>query len=119
MVDVTRVGGARRWLLPALVTLLILGHTCELSAYAELVSEHAAGPHETSQHDDVDDHALTCDGTVVIPVHSVVKLSPALATATVVRAIVRVLPLAPRQPARVERASTGPPLFLLLSSLLI
>lgn len=33
---------AARWLLPVLVVILIVGHVCELPAYAELVSHHPA-----------------------------------------------------------------------------
>jgi hypothetical protein len=115
--SVTRFG---YWLFPLLVAMVVLGHACELPAYAGLIEHHAdtddvAG----SRHDHPADEALSCDGAVVVPSPGFTELSPVLATAVA-------MPTASAVPFRatpaLDRAtisSTGPPLFLLFSSLLI
>ena len=110
-----------RWLLPVLVALLVLGHACELPAYAELVSHHGAVPHESApvDHGDGDDHALMCDATIVTTAHNPVKSGPVLALTVLAPRISSVVLDAPARPLRTAKVATGPPLFLLLSSLLI
>jgi|RhiMetdeSRZDD1v2_1073273.scaffolds.fasta_scaffold204044_2 hypothetical protein len=110
-----------RWLLPVLVALLVLGHACELAAYAELVSHRGTAPHAPApvEHADGDDHALTCDATVVTTAKSPSKAAPVLAVMSAAPGLASVVPPAPALPARTAKVATGPPLFLLLSSLLI
>jgi len=115
-------GALRRWTFPLLVAFLVLGHACELPAFAELIVDHSeeasAVPVEHDHEDD--EHALTCDGALVLPTQTVAKVTPYL-----VMAVVEPLVVAPRlRPAPVSKAlsirsSAGPPLFLLFSSLLI
>ena len=110
-----------RWLLPVLVALLVLGHACELAAYAELVSHRGTAPHAPApvEHADGDDHALTCDATVVTTAKSPSKAAPVLAVMSAAPGLASVVPPAPALPARTAKVANGPPLFLLLSSLLI
>lgn len=116
-----RAAVSPRWLLPALVVLLVLGHTCELPAYAALISDHATASHELpgSHHDEGDEHGLTCEATLVIPSHSGVVLSAILTAPVVLAGVPSVVPTRPVLEARAAKLATGPPLFLLLSSLLI
>lgn len=115
-------GALGRWMFPLLVAFLVLGHACELPALAELIVDHseraAAVPVEHDHEDD--EHALTCDGALVLPTQTVAKVTPSLVMVVVEPTLV----MPGLQPASVSKAlsirsSAGPPLFLLFSSLLI
>jgi hypothetical protein len=121
MADFVGWVSARRWPLPVLVLLLVLGHACELPAYADLIgTSHAA----EESHNAGDGHhggepALSCE--------------PASATSipgqpqVVAPEFFVVSPVDDPAPARkVARSFEGPlkfavrtPLFLLHASLLI
>ena len=111
-----RMADVSRWLLPVLVALLVLGHACELPAYAELLSHDGPAP---AGHEDGDDHALTCDETLVTAAKTPSKSAPMLTAVLAAPGLSGVVPPAPVLPARTAKIATGPPLFLLLSSLLI
>ena len=110
-----------RWVLPVLVALLVLGHACELPAYAELISHHGDVPNRPAPagHEDGDDHELTCDATIVTAAKTPSKSAPVLTAMLPALGPSSVVPPAPALPARTAKIATGPPLFLLLSSLLI
>lgn len=113
--------GVWRWLLSVLVMLLLVGHACELPAYAELIALDVAVPHEPTPapHDDGDDHALTCDATLVIPAHNTYDVSPSLTAAVAAPSVSTLPPTRPLLPARAAKVANGPPLYLRLSALLI
>ncbi len=121
MVRYARAAASPRWLLPALVVLLVLGHACDLPAYAALISDHATMLYQPadSHHDESDEHSLTCEATLVIPSHSGVVLPPILTAPVMLAGVLSVVPTRPHLPAKADKLATGPPLFLLLSSLLI
>jgi len=121
MVHGDRFVPAPRWLLPLLSLLLVLGHACELPAYADLVIAphlHEGGGHAA------DDHAheaqMSCDPVDVLARSGAFQVGPDLAAAQVV-------PLAGPVPVRPltvslkdsKRLPSRPPLFLLHASLLI
>jgi hypothetical protein len=113
---------APRWLLPLLALLLVLGHACELPAYADLVMS----PHlpEGAAHG-ADDHAhdpqMSCDPVDVLASSGAPQVGPDLGAAQVapfgspvpVRLLAVSLEGSKRLPSR------PPPLFLLHASLLI
>ena len=112
---------AWRCFLSLLGALLLLGHACELPAFAELISHHTSEgdePAPAEHHGDGDDHALACEAVVVVPSCATPELSFVAVSAIAVPVLSTVVPRVPRLPAPAP-ASTGPPLFLLLSSLLI
>jgi hypothetical protein len=112
-----------RWLFPLLVALLVLGHACELPAYAGLIATHAAGTGAATpvEHDhDGDEHALACDGALVLPGPLTTELNPESVMALAAPPAATPAPRpGPRPTARPIKSSAGPPLFLLFSSLLI
>lgn len=129
MIDFVQGSSARRWVLPVIVILLVLGHACELPAYADLVgSFHAAGEsHHSSDghHHSSDGHhtgsqELSCDAVSATSSlgQPQVAAAPELSVAS---------PVNDPAPARmVARPFEGPakfavrpPLFLLHASLLI
>jgi hypothetical protein len=119
MVHTYRLLLVARWLVPMLIAFLVLGHTCEVPAWADLVSDtteaarHSAGDHE-------DENLISCDAVGVPSSTAYLQLGPSLDVA-------EVLPVARPVPVRVIRLSldgssrlpSRPPLFLLHASLLI
>ena len=116
------VASARRWVLPVVVMLLVLGHACELPAYVDLVgSFHAA---EESHHSGDGHHTgeqeLSCDAVSATSSPGSLQVNAALSVS-----------LAPRvddpAPARIAvrsfegpaKFAVRPPLYLLHASLLI
>lgn len=111
-----------RWLLPILVLFLVLGHVCELPAYADLaISSHPAGDdhrHAAAHHTDTSQ--ISCDAVDVLSntgsVHAGYSLDVAeahpVASSVPVRFATSSLDDSKRLPSR-------PPLFLLYASLLI
>ncbi len=110
-----------RWLLTVMVALLVLGHVCELPAYAALV----VAPHSTEGRS-ADGHGheaeMSCD-----PVDAVSNTTPVQAMGPVL-ATVQILPAPCVVPGglnasssieRSTRRQSRPPLFVLYASLLI
>ena len=106
-------------LVPMLVLLLVLGHTCDLPAYVDLVS-HADEDARPSAHDHADENLISCDG-VAVPSNTgylqegpglEVAQAPPVATLVPVRPVTSSLDDPKRLPSR-------PSLFLLYASLLI
>ena len=112
---------ASRWLLPILAWLLVLGHACELPAYAALVgSAHPAEGAGHVAHHQTHEAEVSCDPVDVVASTGAVEMGPALGAA-------QVLPVGSPLPARLviaslddsKRPPSRPPLFLLHASLLI
>jgi hypothetical protein len=121
MVQRDRFVPAPRWLLPLLALLLVLGHACELPAYADLVtSPHLPEGAAHGAHDHAHDPQMSCDPVDVLASSGALQVGPDLSAAQVV-------PLGSPVPVRLLAASLGgskrllrrPPLFLLNASLLI
>jgi hypothetical protein len=118
MIHRKRFVPAHQWLLPILAFLLVLGHACEVPAYADLVmSPHAT---EHAAHDQAHEAELSCDPIDVLASTGSVEVGPALGAA-------QAAPLDSPLPVRLVTASVEaskrppgrPPLFLLHASLLI
>jgi len=110
-----------RWLLPIVVTLLVLGHVCELPAYADLVI-----PAHSTEGRSADGHGheseMSCD-----PVDAVLNTTPVQVTVPVLH-LVQTLDVIGAVPGRLvtsgsiesfTRLPSRPPLFVLYASLLI
>ena len=113
---------ARRWMVPIVVVLLMLGHACELPAYADVpASPHAAGaPHHSADGRHAGEQPISCDAIGVTSNASHPQVGTALEVSVVLEAI------DPAPAREVVRSFEGPaklalrpPLFLLHASLLI
>lgn len=112
---------SRRWLLPVLVMLLVVGHACELPAFGDLIGRHDSHGDDATpaEHDHEGAEALACDATLVVPSPAFAHASPAVVIAVAQPELAAVpVGLSPTL-SRATRSATGPPLFLLFSSLLI
>ena len=112
-----------RWLFPLLVLFLVLGHVCELPAYADLaVSSHPTGDdhRHAGDHHDTDTAQISCDAVDVLSSTGSAHGRPSLD-------VTEALPVASPVPVRFvtsslddsKRLPSRPPLFLLYASLLI
>ena len=111
-----------RWLLPLLVLFLVLGHVCELPAYADLaVSSHPTGDdHRHAADHHTDTAQISCDAVDVLSSTGSVHGRPSLDVTVA-------LPVASPVPIRFVTSSLHdskslpdrPRLFLLYASLLI
>jgi hypothetical protein len=105
-------------LVPILVLLLVLGHACELPAYADLASHNEDA--RPSAHDHADEDLISCDGVAVpsntgyLQVGRGLDVAQALPVANPVP--VRLVTSSPEDP---KRLPSRPSLFLLYASLLI
>lgn len=113
---------ARRWMLALLVLLLVLGHACELPAYADVVGtlQTAEESHHSNDGHHAGEKGLSCDAVSAtsIPGH------PRVAAALEISLVPQVTD--PARPRMVARSLEGPakfaarpPLFLLHASFLI
>jgi len=108
-----------RWLVPMLAFLLVLGHACELPAFADLVLHATVDAHHSAD-DHADGNLISCDAVGVPSSSGYLQLSPGLEVA-------EALPIASPVPVKQiissaedsNRLRSGPPLFLLYASLLI
>lgn len=112
---------ASRWLLTIMVALLLLGHVCELPAYAGLV----IAPH-SSDGRSADGHGheteVSCDPVDAVSNTTPVQvMGPVLAFAQALPATSPVLGwlVTPSSIERSTRRPSRPPLFVLYASLLI
>jgi hypothetical protein len=121
MVRRDRFVPAPRWLLPLLALLLVLGHACELPAYADLViSSHVTAGAGHAADDHAHEPQISCDPVDMLASTGSVQVVPDLRAAQVV-------PLGNPLPVRLviasledsKRLPSRPPLFLLHASLLI
>lgn len=121
MVHRDRFVPAPRWLLPILALLLVLGHACELPAYADLVmSPHLTEGADHAAHDQAHEPQISCDPVDVLASTGSVQVGPALRAAQVV-SLGNPLPvrLVTASLEDSKRQASRPPLFLLHASLLI
>ena len=112
----------RRWVLPILVVLLVLGHACELPAYADVFvqSQTAGESHHSADGHHGGEPAISCDAIGVTSTAGQPQVGAALEISAV---------LEPIDPARARLVARSfedfaklvgrPPLFLLHASLLI
>jgi hypothetical protein len=109
------------WLLPWLVVILVLGHVCELPAYAELVSHHHSDAAHHSSADSSEGEPGLCDAVTAS------STSGQLHHVWTGLAVVAILPAVAAPPAgwmppsfeAPSRLASRVPLFLLHSSFLI
>jgi len=119
MIRSHRLLSVRLRLVPVLVLLLVLGHACELPAYADLAS-HADEDARHATHDHADENLISCDGVAVPSNTGYLQAGLGLDVA-------QALPVASLVPVRLvtssledpKRLSSRPSLFLLYASLLI
>ena len=103
-----------------LVLFLVLGHACELPAYADFVSHGPEDVHHTADHH-ADEHLLSCDAAVGVSTNTgYLQVSPIL-DGIEVSPVAELAPVrvGPRSRADSKMLSSRPPLFLLHASLLI
>ena len=113
---------AYRWLLTIMATLLVLGHVCELPAYADLVF-----PLNSTEDASTDSHEheaeLSCDPVdAVSNTTSLVQVTGPLLEVTQALPAVNSVPGWLATPSSIEsstRPPSRPPLFVLHASLLI
>ena len=121
MVHRARSESAPRWLLAIIVVLLVLGHVCELPAYAGLVIEaHATEGRSTDGHGH--DAEMSCDPVDAVSNTAPVQvMGPVLGFAQALPATSAVLGglVTPSSIERSTRLPSRPPLFVLYASLLI
>ena len=110
---------ASRWLVPMLAFLLVLGHACELPAFADLVSHAAEDAHHSAGHHG-DENLISCDAVGLPSSTGYLQVGPSVEVAValpVARSVpVRLLISSPQDS---KRLPSRPPLFLLYASLLI
>jgi hypothetical protein len=120
MVD--RVAPAHRWVFPVVVMLLVLGHACELPAYAGLVGSFQAA--EESHHSGDGHHPgaqeLSCDAVSATSSPESPQVNAALGV-SLVRQVDDPVParMVVRSVEGPAKFRVRPPLFLLHASLLI
>ena len=108
-----------RWLVPTLVVLLVLGHACELPAFADFVVHATEDAHHSADHH-ADENLISCDAVGVPSSTGYLQVGPSLDVA-VALPVARPVPvrLIVSSPGDSNRLPSQPPLFLLYASLLI
>jgi hypothetical protein len=110
---------ASRSLVPMLAFLLVLGHACELPAFADLVSRAAEDAHHSADNH-ADEDLISCDAVGLPSSTGYLQPSPSLDVAV---ALPVARPVSMRliiwSPEDSNRLPSRPPLFLLYASLLI
>jgi hypothetical protein len=92
MVHSSRLLVLPRWLVPMLAFLLVLGHACDLPAFADLVLHDTAAAHHPAG-DHADENLISCDAVGVPSSSGYLQLSPSLDVA-------EALPIADPVPVR-------------------
>jgi hypothetical protein len=114
-----RLLSGSRWFAPVLAFFLVLGHACELPAFADLVSHGADDAHHSADHH-ADEDLISCDAVGLPSSTGYFQVGPSVEVAVA-------LPVARSVPVRLlisssedsKRLPSRPPLFLLYASLLI
>jgi hypothetical protein len=119
MVYFSRLLLGSRWLVPMLAFLLVLGHACELPAFADLVSHAAEAGHHSADHH-ADENLISCDAVGLPSSTGYLQVGPSIEVA-VALPVCRSVPvgLIISSPEDSKRLLSRPPLFLLYASLLI
>ena len=108
-----------RSLVPILAFLLVLGHACELPAFADLVS-HATEDARHPADNHADEHLVSCDAVALPSSTGHLQVVPSLDVAVALPVARPVLVrLVVSSPEDSNRLPSRPPLFLLYASLLI
>ena len=108
-----------RWLVTTLAFLLVLGHACELPAFADLASHASEDAHHSADHH-ADETLISCDAVGLPSSTGYLQVGPSLdiaqarpvASPFLVRLVISA-------PGNSNRLPSRPPLFLLYASLLI
>ena len=107
------------WLVAILVSLLALGHACELPVFADLALHTTESAHHSSDHHS-DKDLIVCDAVGVPSTTVHVQVGPGLdAVGQIAAADPIPLRLVAAAPQDSPRLPGRPPLFLLHASLLI
>ena len=108
-----------RWLVPTLAFLLVLGHACELPAFADLVLHATEDVHHAADNH-ADEDLISCDAVGLPSSAGYLQMGPSLDVA-VALPVARPFPvrLIISSPKDSNRLPSRPPLFLLYASLLI
>jgi hypothetical protein len=119
MVHSRRLPLVPRWLVPTLAFLLVLGHACELPAFADLVLHATEDAHHSADHH-ADENLISCDAIGLPSSTGYLQVVPSLDVA-VALPVARPVPvrLIVSSPDDSNRLPSRPPLFLLYASLLI
>lgn len=124
MTQLRALGRGRRWLLPLLVAALVLGHVCDVPAYALLAGhQHLGHDHvpPAAGHSHEGEPAVACQAVAVAPGHGGAFNPDQVFVASAPPAVIGVTGLVVDGwlvPNR-ARPTAALPLFLLFSSLLI
>jgi hypothetical protein len=107
MVSFVDRSSARRWVLPVLVLLLVLGHACELPAYADVVGTYQTAEESHHSHDGhhTGEQGLSCDAVSATSVPGHPRVAAAFETSVVPQVN------DPAPPRMVGRTFEGPPKF--------
>jgi hypothetical protein len=107
------------WLVAILVSLLVLGHACELPVLTDLATHTTESAHHSTDHHS-DENLIACDAVGVPSNTACFQMGPGLDVVGMATAASPVpLRLATAAPPDSIRLSCRPPLFLLHASLLI
>ena len=119
MVHSCRLPLVPRWLVPTLAFLLVLGHACELPAFADLVLHGTEDAHHSADHH-ADENLISCDAVGLPSSTGYLQVVPSLDVAVALPGA-RPVPvrLIVSSPDDSNRLPSRPPLFLLYASLLI
>ena len=119
MVYFSRVLLASRWLVPMLAFLLVLGHACELPAFADSLLHAAEDAHHSADHH-ADEDLISCDAVGLPSSPGYLHVGPSTEVA-IALPVTRAVPvrLIISSPDASKKRPSRPPLFLLFASLLI
>jgi len=115
----SRVLSASRWFAPMLAFFLVLGHACELPAFADLISHAAEDAHHSADHH-ADEDLISCDAVGLPSSTGYLQVGPSVEVALALPVACSVpVQLLISSPDDSKRLPSRPPLFLLYASLLI
>jgi hypothetical protein len=114
----SRVLSASRWFAPMLAFFLVLGHACELPAFADLISHAAEEAHHSADHH-ADEDLISCDAVALPSSTGYLQVGPSVEVAVALPARSIPVRLLISSSEDSKRLPSLPPLFLLYASLLI
>jgi len=102
-----------------LAFFLVLGHACELPAFADLISHAAEDAHHSADHH-ADENLISCDSVGLPSSPGYLQVGPSIEVA-IALPVTRSVPvrLIISSPDDSKKLPSRPPLFLLYASLLI
>src|SRR5262245_18394878 len=115
----SHVLSAARWFAPMLAFLLVLGHACELPAFADLALHATEAAHPSADHH-ADEDLISCDAVGLPSSTGYLQVVPSIEVAVALQVAHSVpVQLIISSPDKSKRLPSRPPLFLLYASLLI